>query len=122
MTPRDALVSAIAFALIRCRPHLRVLAQRHTRDEARQMVAEIIAEQIERSGLEVRQKPPARSQSTPPLASAGAIRNTEERGGRRDAVPGHAPSPSRPRVRCIGGITTNKNPRDPRHDRPEAPL
>jgi hypothetical protein len=86
MTPRDALVSAIAFALIRCRPHLRVLAQRHTRDEARQMVAELIAEQIERSGLEVRQKPPARSQSTPPLASAGAIRNTEERGGPGEGV------------------------------------
>jgi hypothetical protein len=65
MTPRDALVSAIAFALIRCRPHLRVLTQGHTTDEARQAVAEIIAAQIERSGLEVRQKPPARSHSTP---------------------------------------------------------
>jgi hypothetical protein len=65
MTPRDALVSAIAFALIRSRPHLRVLTQRHTTDEARQVVAEIIAEQVERSGLEIRQKPPVQNHSTP---------------------------------------------------------
>jgi hypothetical protein len=55
--PRDALVSAIAFALIGCRPHFRVRTQRHNTDEARQAVAEIIAELIERSGLEVDRAP-----------------------------------------------------------------
>jgi hypothetical protein len=44
---------------------LRALTQGHTTDEARQVVAEIIAARIERSGLEVRQTPPAQNHSTP---------------------------------------------------------
>ena len=58
MTARTALVSAIAFALTRCKAHFRAMAQSHNTDEARSAAAEIIADQIERSNLEVRQKPP----------------------------------------------------------------
>ena len=65
MTARTALVSAIAFALTRCKAHFRAMAQSHNTDEARSAAAEIIADQIERSNLEVRQKPPAPGHSTP---------------------------------------------------------
>ena len=65
MTARTALVSAIAFALTRCKAHFRAMAQSHNTDEARSAAAEIIADQIERSNLEIRQKPPSRGHSTP---------------------------------------------------------
>ena len=65
MTARAALVSAIAFALTRCKAHFRAMAQSHNTDEARAAAAEIIADQIERSNLEVRQKPPRPGHSTP---------------------------------------------------------
>jgi len=65
MTDRDALIHAIAFALTRCRSYFRELVKTHDADEARTSVAEIIADQIELSALEVRQKPPKRGHSTP---------------------------------------------------------
>ena len=66
MTDRDAaLIHAIAFAPTRCRAYFRVLAKTHHADEARRTVAAIIADQIERLNLEVRQKPPSRGHSTP---------------------------------------------------------
>ena len=43
MTARTALVSAIAFALTRCKAHFRAMAQSHNTDEARSAAAEIIA-------------------------------------------------------------------------------
>ena len=65
MTDRDALIHTISFALIRCRSYFRVLVKTHNTDEARAAVAAIIADQIERSNFEVRQKPPRRGHSTP---------------------------------------------------------
>ena len=56
MTDRAALVSTIAFALTRCKRYFRTMVQAHNTDEARLAAAEIIADQIERSNLEVRQK------------------------------------------------------------------
>ena len=51
MTARTALVSVIAFALTRCKAHFRAMAQSHNTDEAREAAAEIIADQILRSGF-----------------------------------------------------------------------
>jgi hypothetical protein len=65
MTARAALVSAIALALIRCKRHFRALAQNHNTDEARAAVAEIIADQIDQSNLEVRQRPSTRGHHMP---------------------------------------------------------
>ena len=64
---RDALIQAISFALIRCRTYFRMLVKTHNTDEARTAVAAIIiiADQIELSSLEVRQRPPKRGHSTP---------------------------------------------------------
>jgi hypothetical protein len=62
---RDALIHAISFALIRCRTYFPMLVKTHNTDEARTAVTAIIAGQIERSGLEVRQRPPNRGHSTP---------------------------------------------------------
>jgi hypothetical protein len=42
-----------------------VLVKTHSADEAHGAVAAIIADQIELSGLEVRQRPPKRGHSTP---------------------------------------------------------
>ena len=58
MAARDALVSAIAFALIRCGRHFRTMVRTHDTDEAYNAVAEIIADQIKRSNLDVTQKLP----------------------------------------------------------------
>ena len=65
MTDRAALVSTIAFALIRCKRYFRVMAQTHNTDEARFAAAQIIADQIALSGFDVRQKPPRPPHSTP---------------------------------------------------------
>jgi hypothetical protein len=65
MTDRAALVSTIAFALIRCKRYFRVMAQTHNTDEARLAAAQIIADQIALSGFDVRQKPPRPPHSTP---------------------------------------------------------
>ena len=65
MTDRAALISTIAFALTRCKRYFRAMAQSHNTDEARSAAAEIIADQIDRSNLEVRQKPPTPGHSTP---------------------------------------------------------
>ena len=46
MTARTALVSVIAFALTRCKAHFRAMAQSHNTDEAREVAAQIIADQI----------------------------------------------------------------------------
>ena len=47
MDARSSLISAIAFALLRCKALFRVMAQSHNTDEARHAAAEIIADQIE---------------------------------------------------------------------------
>lgn len=65
MNDRAALVSTIAFALTRCKRYFREMAQTHNTDTARSAAAELIADQILRSGLEVRQKPPRPSHRTP---------------------------------------------------------
>ncbi len=63
---RQHLISAISFALTRCKRHLRTMAQSHNTDEARKEVAALIADQIlDRSGLDVTQKPPVRGHKTP---------------------------------------------------------
>ena len=65
MDARSSLISAIAFALLRCKALFRVMAQSHNTDEARHAAAEIIADQIELANFEVRQKPPRLPHSTP---------------------------------------------------------
>ena len=65
MSDRTALISTIAFALTRCKRYFRAMAQTHNTDEARSAAAEVIADQILQSGLEVRQKPPRPPHSTP---------------------------------------------------------
>lgn len=65
MSDRTALVSTIAFALTRCKRYLRAMAQTHNTDAARAAAAEIIADQIQQSGFEVRQKAPKPPHRTP---------------------------------------------------------
>ena len=58
MDHRTSLIAAILFALTRCKALFRVMAQKHNTAEACNAAAEIIADQIELTALEVRQKPP----------------------------------------------------------------
>ena len=61
----SVILPTVALALTRCKALFRVMAQKHNTDEARHAAAEIIADQIERSNFEVRQKPPRPPHSTP---------------------------------------------------------
>jgi len=65
VTDRSALIYAISLALTQCRAYFRVMANTHNSNDARTAVAAIIADQIELSALEVRQRPPKRGHSTP---------------------------------------------------------
>ena len=81
MTARTALVSAIAFALTRCKAHFRAMAQSHNTDEAREAAAEIIADQILRSGFWGQTPLPSRTSVRTPITIRTGLTSSAERAG-----------------------------------------
>jgi hypothetical protein len=73
MTDRDVLIHAIAFALIRCKAPFHTPAQSQNTDHAGSVSAEIIADQIEQSGLSVRQRRFGCGHSTRRALGAGDV-------------------------------------------------
>jgi hypothetical protein len=77
---RDQLVFSIGFAVSRSRDLLRRLSKEHAPDDARQMLAERVAEHLEQSGFQVDDDGQAlrrvrRSPRTGRLRSSGASGN-----------------------------------------------